>query len=129
MGPDAIQAIVKSLSDDRWFLVRNLVMILGKIGNPSCMEYLLPLLSGDNYRVQREVVYTLSLIGGDLAVHHIRKILLNRSSQSTPGLREVAALALKRIGTPRSRKVLQEGLEDRDKKVQEICCQVLKGLT
>ncbi|MEK6777432.1 MAG: HEAT repeat domain-containing protein [bacterium] len=129
IGSDAIHSIVKSLSDDRWFLVRNLVMVLGKIGNPFCMEYLLPLLSGDNYRVQREVVYTLSLIGGDQAVHPIRKILLNRSNQSTPGLREVAALALKRIGTPRSRKVLQEGLEDRDKKVQEICCQVLKGLT
>jgi len=88
-----------------------------------------PLLYSRDYRIQREVIYTLSSFGSDRAVHPIRKILLNRNNLAEPRLRTIAAQALKRIGTPKSRKVLQDGLEDRDKRVQEICCQVLKGLT
>ena len=129
IGQDALPAIIPSLSDDRWFLVRNLVMILGKIGDPSRIEDLVPLLYSRDYRIQREVIYTLSSFGSDRAVHPIRKILLNRNNLAEPRLRTIAAQALKRIGTPKSRKVLQDGLEDRDKRVQEICCQVLKGLT
>jgi hypothetical protein len=128
MESRAIPAIVDFLEDDRWFLVRNLVMILGKIGKSSCIESLLPLLTHGHFRVQKEVLLTLSLIGGDQAVVQIRRILLNRGKKTEPGLRVAAGQALKRIGTAKSRKVLQEGLEDKDKKVQEVCCQVLKGL-
>jgi hypothetical protein len=127
-GAPAFPAILEGLRDDRWFLVRNLVMILGKIGDESCVEDLMPLLSHDHIRVSKEVLLTLSLIGGDRVVPQARRILLNRSRKTDPTLQTVAALALKRIGTPKALKVLKEGLEDRDRKVQEACCQVIKGL-
>lgn len=128
LGSRAVPAIVDFLDDARWFLVRNLVMILGKIGDPSCVEDLLVLLSHEHFLVRREVLLTLSMIGGDRAVPQIRRILLNRSRKEEAGVQITAARALKRIGTEKSQKVLQEGFEDKDKKVQEICCQVIKGL-
>ena len=128
LGQQSLPAIVDFLGDDRWFLVRNLVMILGKIGDRSVISHLTSLLSHDHFRVQREIVSSLSMIGGDEVVPPIRRILLNRSKKIEPSLQTAAAMALKRLGSQKSQKVLQEGLEDKDKKVQEICCQVLKGL-
>jgi len=104
------------------------VMILGKIGDPTCVDALLPLISHKRFQVPREVLNTLSRIGGDRVVPVIRRVLLNRSGRMEAGLQKAAAVALKRIGTLRAGKALREGLSDRDKRVQQICTQVLKGL-
>lgn len=127
IGPMAVPQIMESLGDERWFLVRNLVMILGKIGDDSCIDQLTSLLSHEHHRVRQEALVTLSLIGGDNSVPLIRRVLLNRSNQADPNLQTTAALALKRMDTAHSRKVLQEALKDRDKNVQVLCDQVLKG--
>ncbi len=128
LGRAALPAIIGSLHDERWYLVRNLVMILGKIGDSSCIEEIFSHLYHGHFRVQKEVLITLSLIGDDRAVLPIRRILLNRNKKVEPRLQVEAATALKRIGCAKSRRVLQEGLNDKDKQVQEVCCQALKGL-
>jgi len=128
LGSEAQPALQAALKDERWFLVRNVIMVLGKIGDASCIDSLLPLLSHERFQVPREVLKTLSQIGGDRVVPVIRRILLNRSGQMEAGLQKAAAVALKRIGTPKAGKVLREGLMDKNKRVQQICTQVLKGL-
>ena len=128
LGREAVPFLVEGLDDARWYLVRNLVMLLGKIGDASAVPYLIPMLGHPHFRVRKEVLFTLSLIGGDRAVPQIRRVLLNRSRKEDPRLQTAAAAALKRIGTDRARRALKQGMADADKKVQEICCQVLKGL-
>jgi hypothetical protein len=128
IGPDAVPYLIDALNDEKWFLVRNVIMIMGKIGDKSCIEALLPLLQHPQFQVPREVLNTLSVLGGDEVVVSLRRILLNRNWQTEPGLQKAAARALKRIGTRKAQKVLKEGLLDRNRRVQTVCTEVLKGL-
>jgi len=128
LGTEALPVLLPALKDDRWYLVRNVVMILGRIGDASCIDTLLPLIAHERFQVPREVLHTFSRIGGNRVVPIIRRLLLNRQNQMEPGLQKAAAVALKRIGSPKAGRVLKEGLANKNKRVQQICTQVLKGL-
>jgi hypothetical protein len=127
LGKDAVPSLVSALQDQRWYVVRNVVMILGKIGDPSCTDGLAPVLGHGHVQVKREVLNSLSVLGGDSCVVAIRLVLLNRTGQAERELQLAAARALHRINTPKARKVLHDGLKDKNKIVQRVCRQVLKG--
>ncbi len=127
LGKDSVPSLVSALEDERWYVVRNVAMILGKIGDPSCTEGLVPMLGHGHVQVKREVLNSLSVLGGDSCVMAIRLVLLNRTGQTESEIQLAAARTLHRINTPKSRKVLQDGLKDRNKIVQRVCRQVLKG--
>ncbi len=63
VGKNAIEVIAPSIEDRRWFLVRNIVYVLGRIGKEQSLPYLQKVFNHEEIRVRREVVQALGLIG------------------------------------------------------------------
>lgn len=89
-GTAALPTIYKYLNDDRWFVVRNAVAILGDIRNQDSLAQLTPLLEHDEIRVRRETIRALTKIGGNRAI----KILLQAALANDQELRRQAILSL-----------------------------------
>lgn len=88
LGKDDISSFHKGLNDSRWYVVRNLVYILRKIGERRAVNYLLKPLQHEDIRVRKEVIRALGELGGDKAITalqgclqdnniHVRKYALN----------------------------------------------------
>lgn len=89
-GPAALPVINEFLSDDRWFVVRNAVAILGDIRSQESLAELTLLLQHDDIRVRRETIRALTRIGGKRAI----KILLQTAASDDQELRRQAILSL-----------------------------------
>ncbi|MGH9868903.1 MAG: HEAT repeat domain-containing protein [Candidatus Polarisedimenticolia bacterium] len=63
MGKGSSSHFVSRLQDPRWFLVRNVVGILGDIGDVGIVAHLRQVLSHGDPRVRREAVRTLMRLG------------------------------------------------------------------
>lgn len=63
IGPPAENAILAALSDSRWYLVRNLAILLGEIGGERSIFSLEKVLSHRDPRVARAAVRSLNKIG------------------------------------------------------------------
>lgn len=59
------RAVLARLDDPRWFVVRNLAVVLGKTGHPSAGPALDRLLGHEDHRVRVEALRALSGIKGD----------------------------------------------------------------
>ena len=58
-----------------WFYIRNLVLLVGKIGTGDHLEALESMLIHEDYRVQREAVFAIQSIGGQQVVEiFLRKL-------------------------------------------------------
>jgi len=59
--------VIERLDDERWFVVRNLAVVLGRSGNPQCLPAVRGLLNHPDHRVRVETLRSLtSLDGGNL---------------------------------------------------------------
>lgn len=75
IGEPAVQSVVERLNQEGpWYYIRNLVLLLGRIGNAGHMALLEQFLEGEDFRIQREAVLAIQNLGGDKA----GKVLLNR---------------------------------------------------
>jgi len=89
-GTTALPIIYEYLNDDRWFVVRNAVAILGDIRSQDSLVQLTPLLQHDEIRVRRETIRALTKIGGNRAI----KILLQTAESDDHELGRQAILSL-----------------------------------
>jgi len=89
-GPAALPVINEYLSDDRWFVVRNAVALLGDIRSQESLAELALLLQHDEIRVRRETIRALTRIGGKRAI----KILLQAAGSKDHELQRQAILSL-----------------------------------
>jgi len=89
-GPASLPIINEYLSDDRWFVVRNAVAILGDIRSQESLAELTLLLQHEDIRVRRETIRGLTRIGGKRAI----KILLQTAVSADQELRRQAILSL-----------------------------------
>jgi HEAT repeat protein len=124
------------VGDERWFVVRNMVGILGEIRSADAIEHFRRTIEHSDARVRRETVLALSKVGGEEAVPLLAKglndtetalrcaaalglgltklsvavgPLLNRLPQESDGEVEVEIVrALGRVGDPRAVPVLAE---------------------
>ncbi len=65
IGRQAVPALVREIGKDQpWFYLRNVVQLLGKMGDPHHMEILQPLLDHKDIRVQREALHAIHRVGG-----------------------------------------------------------------
>ena len=64
----ALPILLEYLDDDRWFVTRNAVVILGEIRNDKATDYLKNNLTHTDVRVRRETVRSLTKIGGTKAI-------------------------------------------------------------
>ena len=89
-GNAAVPVLQEHLFDDRWYVVRNAVTILGEIRSQDSLPHLTPLLEHRDIRVRRETIRALTKIGGQRAVN----ILLQAAESDDQELRRQALLSL-----------------------------------
>jgi HEAT repeat protein len=53
---------MRGLTDSRWYVVRNLIYIMGKLGHEQFVKHLEPISSHQDVRVRKEIVRTLRAI-------------------------------------------------------------------
>lgn len=65
MGQEGMTVVEDMLEDNRWFVVRNGVMVLGEVGGDTAVGFLTSTLAHEDARVRRETVISLAKIGGE----------------------------------------------------------------
>ena len=107
VGPSIVPTLVGWLEDPRWFLVRNLVHVLGKIGDEAAFGPVATLLGHPHVRVRIEAVRALALIAParaappilplardvepEVRLEAVRALGALRRDEAVPVLRDVAA--------------------------------------
>lgn len=95
LGRTSIGVFGAFLDDSRWYLVRNMVYILGRIGETECIPYLEKALDHPDSRVRREAIQAISMSASrDKAVEYLTRRLDDRDGK----IRGIACLQLARIG-------------------------------
>lgn len=89
-GPTVLKILHNYLNDDRWYVVRNAIAIMGDIRSQDSLAELSLLLQHDDIRVRREAIRALSKIGGKRAI----KILLQMAVAEDQEIRRQAILSL-----------------------------------
>jgi len=78
------------LPDNQWFLVRNAIFVLGRLGDQAACSALRLRLGDPDIRIRREIVRALERIGGDQAID----FLMILADDLDPEIRESAVIAL-----------------------------------
>lgn len=101
-----INALVRALDDERWYLVRNIVMILGMTKEPGAVGHLEKVLRHPDVRVRRETIRALDSI----ASAETGSFLLAALKDDDLAVRMASLRALRRLKNPGSFEVLRKGL-------------------
>jgi len=104
------EIVIPFLDDSRWYLVRNLAYILGRIGGESSLPYLQKASTHSEPRVRREAVQGFGLIGGPRALALLTKSLKDPDLR----IRGLAAINLARVGKKASLPPLLEVIQAKD---------------
>jgi len=94
IGKDAIELFIPFMEDRRWFLVRNIVYILGRIGKEESLPYIQKAFNHEENRVRREAIQALGLIGGQKSVG----LLVRALTDNDVRIRCMAAINLGKTG-------------------------------
>ena len=109
-GEVALVAIVATLKNDSWPVLRNAAQLLGEMRDAAAIEPLRALLEHRDLRVRREALRALTRIGGNSVIAIIAKILQGNDSE----LRRQAMLCLGAIKNPATIPLLVQFLQIRD---------------
>lgn len=110
IGRGNIELIAKGLRDKQWFVVRNTVIVLGKIGDERAAEYLGKTLSHSEQRVRKEAIKALGEIGGRRILPHL-KFSLDDKDQS---VRLSAVKALGNMKQEDAKLIIQHELKKKE---------------
>ncbi len=115
LGSRDIVTLAKGLNDSRWYVVRNIIYILRKIGDKRAVDYLLRTVRHGDIRVKKEVIRALGELGGAGVLQTLRECLDDPDGP-------VRSVALRALGNVRSEaakrillnKILDKNFNDRD---------------
>ena len=62
LGAGEVDFLVSKLGDERWYLVRNLIYVLGKIGDPRMLKSFPRLMQHKDAKIRKEVLHALDMI-------------------------------------------------------------------
>lgn len=110
IGRQDIDALAEALNDEKWYLVRNIVMVLGMIKEPGSIKYLEKVLRHRDVRVRRETVRALEGISSG----ETKGLFIAALEDSDPTVRISALRALRRLKAPGLFEVLSRDIS-RDK--------------
>lgn len=79
MGDVAFNRVIFHLTDDRWYIVRNMVTILGIFGKKEALPYLFDVSKHSDSRVRKEVVKSLARIQDPKGFAFLREMLTYES--------------------------------------------------
>jgi HEAT repeat protein len=80
-GRNDVRALAVHIGDERWFVVRNVVIALGRSGRPQAVEAVRSALGHADDRVRVEVLRALSVLQGERAVPTLFEALTDRSGR------------------------------------------------
>jgi HEAT repeat protein len=109
-GSSATPTLTEYLGDERWYVVRNAVVILGEIRDAEVTAYLAPPLRHSDIRVRRETIRALTKIGGPDAVDSLLRVLEEKDQELGPQ----ALLSLGAIKNPAAIPVLLKMVDRTD---------------
>jgi HEAT repeat protein len=115
-GLVAVPQLLASLQDERWYVVRNTVAILGQIGDARTISHLRPLLWHEDLRIARETVRALIRIDGPQAVRALVQLLREGREELSPQ----AILALGAMKNPAAVPCLIDIVKKRDPMMKGI---------
>lgn len=116
LGRKDIQLIAKGLEDERWYLVRNIIHILRKIGDKRATEYLLRTVRHNDIRVRKEGIKALGELGGHDVIQTLRECLEDEDGE----VRITAAKAFGSIGTEVAKKIVLDKISNKNFKDKEF---------
>jgi len=116
IGKNVIELFTPFMDDRRWFLVRNITYILGRIGKEKSLAYIQKAFNHEDLRVRREAVQALGLIGGPKAVSLLVKALLDRDTR----IRAMAAINLGKVGKTVGLAALLEVVQSKEFQKKEM---------
>jgi hypothetical protein len=93
LGKDSVEIIAPFINDSRWYLVRNVIYILARIGKEQALPYILKGFNHREPRVRREAVQALGLIGSSKGSGPLLRALHDEDTQ----IRSLAALNLAKV--------------------------------
>jgi hypothetical protein len=97
--------VIERLDDERWFVVRNLAVVLGRSDNPTCVPAVRRLLNHQDHRVRVEALRSLSSLDSG-SVDYFGDALVD----SNESVRQAAIAMLGVRGTSESDSLLIEAL-------------------
>jgi len=118
LGRKDIPALSRGLDDQRWYVVRNIIYILRKIGDKRAVEYLLKTVRHGDVRVRKEVIKALGELGRREVVQTLRECLNDPDVQ----VRIASAKSFGNIGSEAAKKIILERISDKmfkEKKFEE----------
>ncbi len=104
IGRQDINVLAEFLNDDRWYLVRNIVIILGMTKDPAAVSHLEMALQHTDLRVRRETIRALE----GIAAGETKKLFLVALEDSDVAVRIAAIRALRRLKAPGLFEVFRE---------------------
>jgi len=110
IGKNAIELLTPFIDDRRWFLVRNIVYTLGRIGKEQSLPYIQKAFNHEDLRVRREAIQALGLIGGPKATG----LLVKSLTDSDVRIRCMAAINLGKGGKKTGLIPLLEVVQSKD---------------
>ena len=110
IGKGNLELITPFIDDHRWYLVRNVTYILGRIGKGETLPAIQKALNHSEARVRREGIQALGLIGGSKGFELMGKTLGDEDFRN----RSMAALNLARVGKKASLPALLEVVHAKD---------------
>ncbi len=97
IGGPAVPWAIRMLDDQRWFVVRNMVTVLGGVGSAEAMKALLRLTGDPDARIRKEVARAL----GRSPATWVEEPLLVLLEDCDPGVQQMAVSASATHGSPR----------------------------
>jgi HEAT repeat protein len=110
IGKGNMELIIPFIDDHRWFLVRNIAYILGRMGKESVLPTIQKALNHEEARVRREAIQALGIIGSSKAFDLLGKALNDQDDRN----RSMVALNLARVGKKASLPALLEVVQAKD---------------
>jgi HEAT repeats len=104
LGKKDMQTLSKGLYDNRWYVVRNIIYILRKIGDKRAVEHLLKTIRHGDARVRKEVIKALGELGGREGIQTLRECLDDPEVQA----RIASAKAFGNIGSAVAKKIMMD---------------------
>jgi HEAT repeat protein len=94
IGRPAVPAILDNLNDQRWYIVRNMITILGSLGLPDLAPHIGGILGHPDLRVKREAIKALAKLPHPSSIAALGRLCF--FPEETVALTATAALSSKR---------------------------------
>jgi hypothetical protein len=109
IGSKNMSTLYGALSDGRWYVVRNIVIALRRIGDKQARNYLLAMLDHRDNRVRRETIKALAELGGNEAIDLLSRAL----DDSDISVRQFAFGSLSNLDSEAAKKLLMDKVRGR----------------